>query len=456
MFACWEKILNMAQKPVSIAPLVIFRVLFGAAMTLSTCRFWALGWIHEHFIQPKFMFKYFGFGWVEVAPSWVMYLIHAIMILSSLGILFGFFYRFFTILFFILFTYIFLLDATYYLNHYYFVCLMTFILCFLPANAFFAIDIYLNPQKIQKTVPFWCIFIIQFQLAVTYIYAGLVKINYDWLFLALPLKIWLPAQDKIPIIGFIFKYSFVAYLLSWVGMLYDLSIVLWLSLKKTKNVAYLIVILFHILTGILFQIGIFPLVMIFCTTIFLDANLHKKILAIFITTFYFIKLKIEDIKKNVVCRKYFAANNFFFISIGFYIIAQILIPLRFLFYDESIFWTDEGYRFSWRVMLAEKSGSATFYITDKQKKRTWIVDNRDFLTIHQEKQMAIQPDFILQYAHFLYDSYKKNKNDELEIKVESFLSINGRASKLYIDSTLNLASLEETFSQKNWVLNSKN
>lgn len=43
-----------------------------------------------------------------------------------------------------------------------------------------------------------------------------------------------------------------------------------------------------------------------------------------------------------------------------YFAFQILFPWRYLLYDGNIFWTEEGYRFAWRVMLMEKQEQAPF------------------------------------------------------------------------------------------------
>ena len=50
-------------------------------------------------------------------------------------------------------------------------------------------------------------------------------------------------------------------------------------------------------------------------------------------------------------------------------------------------------------MLMEKRGYH-FKIEDSVTKN-FSVNNQDFLTPFQEKQMSFQPDFILEYAHFL-------------------------------------------------------
>ncbi len=94
---------------------------------------------------------------------------------------------------------------------------------------------------------------------------------------------------------------------------------------------------------------------------------------------------------------------------------QLLSPLRYLFYDSNVLWSEEGYRFAWQVMLVEKVGQATFYVKDAKTGRQSEVDNSSYLTGYQEKQMAIQPDLILQFAHRLAEEYKKNMGSNSQL-----------------------------------------
>src|SRR6218665_470818 len=118
----------------SIAPLVVFRIAFGALMFISLTRFVWKGWVYNLYVLPKMYFPYYGFEWVKPLSAGGMYLVFALLLLSSLGILLGLFYRFSAILFFLLFTYVELIDKTNYLNHYYFVSLVSFLLIFSPAG----------------------------------------------------------------------------------------------------------------------------------------------------------------------------------------------------------------------------------------------------------------------------------------------------------------------------------
>ena len=226
----------------SIAPLITFRIVFGLLMMYSTIRFIAKGWIDSHLIAPKIHFTYFGFAWVKPLPETIMYFVFGLMLLACLGIILGFFYRISIIIFFLTFTYTELIDLTYYLNHYYFVSLVAFLLIFVPANRYFSLDVWRKSKLEQLEVSRWTIDIFKFQLAIVYIYAGLAKINYDWLVNAMPLSIWLPAKSSLFGIGFIFEYKLTAFLFSWAGMLFDTFIVFFLLWRRTRIFAYIIVL----------------------------------------------------------------------------------------------------------------------------------------------------------------------------------------------------------------------
>ena len=52
----------------------------------------------------------------------------------------------------------------------------------------------------------------------------MAKLNSDWLIEPMPLKICLPNQSNVPLIGNLFHQEWVQYALSWTGALYDLAI----------------------------------------------------------------------------------------------------------------------------------------------------------------------------------------------------------------------------------------
>ncbi|WP_179338393.1 HTTM domain-containing protein [Winogradskyella ludwigii] len=442
------KLKSYLNRTTSAAPLAVFRIGFGAMMLASIIRFWSLGWIDKLYLQPKFQFSYYGFEWIKPIGNYT-YLLFAIAGLAALFVLIGFKYRIAVITFFLSFTYIELMDKTTYLNHYYFISVLSFLMCFLPANAYFSLDAFIKKTQ-YKQIPKWTIDSIKLLLGMVYFYAGLAKLNSDWLFKAMPLKIWLPSKYDIPIIGETLMHKeWFHFAMSWSGMLYDLAIPFLLLYKKTRTVAFIIVIIFHVFTRILFPIGMFPYIMIVSTLIFFDANIHEKILNVFRKGISLLKLKATELNTQV----YNYSNRKISIPIlVVFFTLQLAMPWRYLLYPNELFWTEEGYRFSWRVMLMEKAGYANFKIVNSETNDFFYVNNLDFLTPFQEKQMSFQPDFILEYAHYLGDHFKSQGHENVQVFVECFAALNGRMSQPYIDPKIDLYNEKESFNHKKWIL----
>ena len=407
-----------------------------------------LGWIDTQLVEPVLHFSYYGFDWVQPLPRPAMYAVFIVMAIASVAISLGWFYRLATLLFFLCFTYIELIDITYYLNHYYFVSLVAFLMMLVPAHRYFSLDVKRKPEIISDKVSKWCIVIFKVQIAIVYVYAGLAKINSDWLMEALPLAIWLPAKTSVPVIGGLFGLKVTPMIFSWAGMLFDTFIVAGLLWRKTRWLAYGAVVVFHSLTGILFQIGVFPLVMIFAVTIFFSADFHEKLLNRLSGVLHLFGSQNRD-----RVRTESPADNPWLLSfLAVFLVFQLLFPWRYLLYPGNVFWTEEGYRFAWRVMLMEKAGTATFFVKDGPEGREGSVINHQFLNPHQEKQMAMQPDLILQFAHYLSAHFRREGMKDPQVRAEVWVTLNARPARLLVDPQVDLTHKRDTWGHKKWIL----
>ena len=442
----------------SIYPLVTFRIIFGLMMCFSTIRFMNKGWVEDLYVKPKFYFSYYGFDWIKPLNEDGMIFIFYLMIVLSIFIALGFFYKVSTFSFFLIFTYIELIDKTNYLNHYYFVSLISFILIFIPAHKHFSFDCFFRITKPKITTPVWSINLIKFQIAIVYVFAGIAKLNWHWLFEAQPLFNWLKHQSDIPLIGKYLTYNITAYIFSWGGALFDLFIIFFLINKKSRIIAYLFIVIFHVLTALMFPIGVFPIVMIFSTLIFFSNNFHRIIIDIISTIT--IKLKTEVLKEKQSSSFNTKLTLFFF---AIYFVIQLILPFRYILYPGKLFWTEQGYRFSWRVMLIEKAGYSQFYVHEDKRDRKLLIDNKTFLTDQQIKMMSTQPDMILQYAHFLSEEFKDStfieSNGEIiklssnpKITADIKVSLFNEGSRPFIDQNINLAAQSRGFQHKSWIL----
>lgn len=443
-----KSISNYLEKTTQAAPLAVFRVLFGFMMFLSILRFWANGWIDKLYIQPEFFFSYYGFDWIKPIGDYT-YLIFIICGIASLCVALGYKYRLAIIVFFLSFAYIELMDKTTYLNHYYFISCVGFLMIFLPANAYFSVDAYRNPSKLFQKVPKWAIDSLKLMLCIVYFYAGLAKLNSDWLVNAMPLKIWLPSKYDLPFLGDLMQQPWLHYAFTYSGAIYDLVIPFLLLYKPTRWFAFSLVVIFHVMTRVLFPIGMFPYIMIVSTLIFFDASFHQRIIR-FISKIF--GINYSEMIVNSTRNTFRIKSSIVLPIIAVFFVIQLLFPWRYLAYPNELFWTEEGYRFSWRVMLMEKAGYAQFKIKDTETGEQFLVDNNDFLTTFQEKQMSTQPDFILQYAHYLGEHFALQGHKNLAVYVESYVALNGRLSQPYINPNVDLMQKKESFRRKDWIL----
>ena len=443
-------IANYFNKQTNAAPLAVFRLLFGLLMLISIIRFWSKGWIHSLYIEPSFHFSYYGFDWVKPLGVYT-YFLFLICGVSAFLVGIGYKYRISILVFFLSFTYIELMDKTTYLNHYYFVSIVSFMMLFLPCNAQFSVDA-INRKKSYKLVPNWTIDSLKLFLGIVYFYAGLTKINSDWLLNAMPLKLWLKSKYDLPFIGqTIMQQEWFSFFMSWGGMFYDLSIPFLLLFRKTRSYAFILVVAFHIATRILFPIGMFPYIMILSTIIFFDSDVHQKILRFTLKILSFLKIKSEKLSIPLLQKNNYKVRYSSLIIIVVFLFLQVFIPWRSLLYPGELFWNEQGYRFSWRVMLMEKKGNSVFKIVNSKTNSFFYVNNDDFLTPVQQKQMSFQPDMILEYGHYLGNHFKSQGHQNVAVFVESYVSLNGRLSQQFIDPSANLMELKESFKHKYWI-----
>lgn len=473
------------QRTASIYPLVTFRVLFGLVAAFGAVRFVHEGWIERLLIETPFKFSFYGFGWLPRPGLEAAYALYAVIFVTGVCIALGYRFRLAAPVFVVSFAYAELLDATNYLNHYYLVVLLGTLLACTPAHAALSLDVRAGRTRFRESVPAWCIHAIQLQLALVYFFAGLAKVNADWLLRAMPLGIWLPEHSAWPFIGTLLTKSWVAYAASWTSCLYDLTIVGFLLHARTRRYAYVVVLLFHGFTWALFNIGLFPLIMSTATLIFFSGTVHRRfwaaatrvvearfnlVLAVgpnrssALTTVAYPRLQrngegqSQAVNVNVVNSTRTAAASPLVrsravgaILLPFFLL-QLLLPLRALAYPGPTAWTEEGYRFGWRVMLVEKSGTARLTVRDGATGREVEVRNRDYLTPYQVKQLAIQPDFVLQFAHHLAAYYAGRGFRSPEVYAAVHVALNGRRSRPLIRPDVDLAAVSDGLSPKSWLL----
>ena len=427
--------------PVDGASVAVFRILFGGIMIVEVYRYFSRGWIEEYYMAPKFHFTYFGFGWVKPWPGNGMYWHFALMGVAGLGVMLGAWYRISAVLLFLTFSYVFLLDQAQYLNHFYMICLLSLLMIFIPAHRLLSIDAWRKPARRSDDFPAWALWLLLAQLSVVYFYAGIAKLNGDWIN-GEPMRSWLAERTDTPLIGRFFTEEWMVLLFNYGGLAFDLFIVPLLLWKRTRVVAFLWVISFHVLNMVLFSIGIFPWLMLMATLLFFRPDWPRLVVKPW---------------QRVAGTLPALTPRFPRVAVGLivaYVVIQLAVPLRHFVYPGNVHWTEEGHRFAWHMKLRDKQASARFYVTDPERKRTWEVSPRLYLTVRQTQKMATRPDMILQMAHHIArDQAAKRKIDHpLEVRARVMASLHGRDRELLIDPTVNLVAERRSLGHARWIL----
>ena len=439
------RLIRALDRPVDGASCAAFRWLFGALLLVSSLRFLAHGWITDYYRAPRLFFHYWGFGWVRPWPGIGMYVHYGVLCLAAAMLMLGVGYRAACVVFALGFGYAHFCDKATYLNHYYLITLLAGLCACLPLDRQWSLRTHRKPSERRGQVRAWALYLLRFQIAVVYVFGGVGKLNSDWLVHGEPLRIWLAADAGLPLIGRFFGYPAVALAFSWAGALFDLSIVPLLSWRKTRRPAYLVLLTFHALTALLFHIGMFPWIMSLSATLFFEPSWPRDLMRRWTGSR---AASLTALAPGVAGESLAPSGR---LLAAAYALLQVCLPLRSALYPGNTLWTEEGFRFAWRVMLIEKSGSLEFEVRD-QRGRRYDVEPKDYLTAFQSRMASTQPDMILELAQAIARDFRERGHPNVRVFAHSEVSFNGRLRRRMIDPNVDLAAQRDTLAPKRWIL----
>ena len=496
--------LDALFRPADAAGLVYFRFVFYAIMLWEAYRFIDLDWVRRYFAVDGFQFKFWPFTFVQPWPgNGVTIHIYIMAIVAALALL-GLYYRASAAVFFVMITYLFLLEQARYLNHLYLVCLLAFLMIFLPAHRAVSLDAYFAPGSRTGVVGAWSIWLLRFQMGVPYFFGGIAKLNSDWL-RGEPMRAWLAARTDFPIIGEYFTEEPVVLLLNYGGLLLDLSVVFFLLFRRTRVFAYIAALVFHFMNSNLFGIGIFPWLMIAGTAIFFEPYWPRRalhdlrtghrfrspamvggfILGFFIGallpgSFSIVRAltgalgmaiagyhldepfrldrdrgrqeaRMADPRSTL--RALSPRYRFGLGLAGLWVAFQVLVPLRHYVTPGNVHWTEEGHNFAWHMKLRDKDSDGYFVVTSRATGETWEVDPGEYLTSTQEKKMTSRPEMIVEFARYLETVFEDKGYAEVEVRAVIKAELNGRTEQLLVDPEVDLTEVPYPWSgHADWIL----
>lgn len=430
-------ILKKFFQPIDNAPLIIFRIFLGFLLAAETFGAILTGWVKRVLIEPEFTFSHIGMEWLQPLPGYGMYFYFCLMGICGILVMLGYRYKLSLGLFTLLWTGVYLMQKTSYNNHYYLLILVCLIMLFLPANKYASLDARNNPEIKQNSMPFWCSAVMIFQVAIVYFFATVAKFYPGWLdgsFTKLILQ-----NTEFGYFKSLFNKHWFHLFIAYSGIFFDMLIVPLLLWRKTRTIAFLAAIFFHIFNAVFLQIGIFPFFALSFIVFFYPAEKIRSL---------FFKKKIPVEFSAPVAENKSALLYFF---IPFFII-QLILPIRHHFIKGDVLWTEEGHRLSWRMMLRQRQGYTTFRVIDKITQTLIPYDVSKRLIPKQQAFVGSNPDGIWQMAQIIKQEFNQ-KGIEVSVFADTEASINGGKFKTLINPETDLAAAKwDYFFHNDWIL----
>lgn len=427
------------------------RIAFGLIVVWEVWRYVERGRIARYYLAPDVQFTYLFFPWVRAWPGDGMVVHFALLALAGVLVALGAWYRAAAWSTFFLLTYVFLLEQSRYLNHVYLMCLLAFLLAVVPAHRTWSLDAWRRGRS--RPVPVWALAVLRFQMGVVYAFAAIAKLNADWLS-GSPMDRWLPARGDHPLIGPLTRLPDAHLLFSYGGLLVDLLAVPALLWRRSRGVAFVVLVAFHLANDQMFSIGVFPWLAIAATTAFFEPAWPRRVLA-------WLRLvrsrstrprpAAADRAGRALLRRPGAAERLGLVVLAVFALTQLALPLRHHLYASDVAWSEEGHRFAWRMMLRSKQGDVRFSVVDPGG-QVWMVDARDLIEPFQVGQATTRPDMILQLAHHLVDRYAAAGHPDVAVHAIAYVRLNGRAAQLLIDPFVDLAREPRSWRAAPWIL----
>lgn len=353
MMPALHSALGWLSAPVSNAPLVLFRWMFGAALAVfAVLRFQKKVLFYGHpYLHVGFEAT---FRFLKPLRRTGMRVVYVIEVLAAMALCVGWLHPWAAALIFLTKTYTLLIESAEVNNHDYLICLLLFLYIVIDADHL-------------QLVPYWQVLIIQLQVVLVYFFGGVAKINSDWLLRAMPfaqslggakVKKGIPflAPRRVPsarLAAWLTKGAHdprLPFFFCWSGMAFDLVIGFALMTPKAVVFALVPFLAFHLFNHWYFGLGIFPWLNYASVALFTHPNAYR-----------------PELAQNATDSGAQVANAmgggtwgvYFFVA---YMAVQIIVPLRryvfaYLLHPGKVYiHCQRSAHFSWTMKLISKVG----------------------------------------------------------------------------------------------------
>jgi vitamin K-dependent gamma-carboxylase len=433
-------------QPIGGQVLGLFRILYSLFMAFEMIYYLKIDLVKNMFVLPSVNFKYDGFTWLTPMSGPLMTALIWLLLLLSLLMAAGVWFKWGARLFATGNAYIFFQDTSLYNNHIYLYILLAWLLSCTHADQFYSMR-----KKTVTLIPRWEQFIFQLQMIIVYFYAGIIKLKYDWLVRQEPARSLSIGFDEHSWLAPLVKNEATIYILTYGGLILDLATPLLLWYRPVRKWAIYVFMGFHLFNANLFDdIAFFPFVMLAGLVIFYEPQ-ELRWLQRWIKPLPQEKKKGSPLlppEKTAPLPAVWVKNLFIA-----YFIFQLLFPFRGFFLPNQMDWTTIANRFSWRVKADSRGVDEMVFQVYYLNGSVANVDVGTFINTHQIKMMINDPRAVRELALAIKKAVIKQGGQVSAVKARIKLRYNGRPPQYFVDPESDLTKVEYSpFKKLDWVV----
>lgn len=416
---------GMLFQAASVYPIVALRLAFGFSMFLWAVMMLLSGRVADIYSPDHIHIPYRGLEWLQALPVWAMNLVFCGIATAALGVGAGWFYRRSGIAFLLLFAYAALIDQASYLSYYYFVLLLGLMLLLSPAHRNFSIDLIRKPNIRIDYIPRWLLMAFQIQVAMVFIFAGMAKLNADWMFSGAQMQLWL--NDSLLRFGLDLSLpAWLPLILSWILLLFDFIIPHFLFDQRTSYKAFWVV-LFVQLCGLIFlPTGIFPFLMILACTVFLPANrLHNAFSRVSYFLYDVFEFKGDVFQPGSNFMLQFRTKLLFPAMALAFLGIQVVAPVSMYLQMGSVRWANSAFRFSSEMPVSTPFNNLQFFSKNVATGQVHQINVEELLSPEQKLRLNSDPGLLTGFIAQLREKPELGLNrPEILIEAKRCSSLN--------------------------------
>jgi len=433
----FTRLAHYLHAPTHSSTIAVFRMLYALSVLAQLYK-WDNMFLK--FSKSILVLPYPGFSWIRPLSPEGGFLLISVCKLASFCQLIGFMTPVATTIAWFTFTWLFNICESNFNNHYILMCHMLFLGMFLQWGHWFSIDRLIGRWRgrpVDSHVPFWNLLLLRMIMTLPYLYGSFAKMNSDWLFRAEPVTMWF--KDR----GGLYSHPLFPWFICWTGMLFDLTIGFFLFYRPTR---YLIgfpgALCFNFSNKIMFNIGVFPFMMVCSLTLFLEPNVPARIVS------WITRVNVDEsamaTKPAKPAEKTWhwgltRTQWFGMLFVGCFLTFHSMFPFREkVMYPGNPSWHEEGHFGAWHMKLRTKKGFVNLNLVDSTGQNYTIDPKMDPFVHRSQNNYFMKPHCLILYVGRLKQIFEAAGTPLQSVMANNCFGLNSRPGHHLYKEDVNL------------------